>query len=370
MGRFIYNPMTMNEYKTLVQQRKEFPASGELMVDDSLYDIYVIDDYGIPIQSTNTLRNRVNSLNSGILLDIDNKRELVKKPVNDLELELKEFEKKQISLEVRNDILKNDTGFVEQHNVYIDNISKYNAYRLGILDIRLGDRLNLADSYKQRLMDLQTRFNNISSNLTNTIDVNNTKKELGDIWLEIQNFLYVEINKKINNLGVGRGQITVNKPKTVTGYYLDYGWFRWMSNNSKTYGGDGSAACPGGLWSQSTPNSDTDSNKYRIGVDVPRDEPLDLLRAEWKGAAYWGGSNLNDQQDAPYRPIMGIFPTEIDNTYWLKSDRSQDPDSTVQYYRNGIMSSVGIINYYGKLVRVTFGGNVTKSVIITETITI
>jgi len=363
--RHIYKPMDINEYDELFRKRSVYPESGEIVIDRAKNNFCVIDDYGIPIFNTSYLQEMIaKHKDSSEYFEMLANRDKVKMDLIELNYRVIASEQKVIQLERRNDDLQNGSGFIDQHRIYIDRITKFNVDRLGRLDIKINDTKGIMDGYIQRLNNLQTEFNKINSTLTNSSNVQDQRNQLLNIWNEIQAMID-DAKLKLNKLGSGNGSITVSKPVTREEYREDFGWLRWMSNNKDTYNGGSHR------FDAAYPRMPEEKDEFRAGLITDLEfiglYPID---ATWHGAKYKAGSGLNPDIDSPYRPAIGQYPEPLDNRWALESwtDRSQDPVSNLTYYPEGVPSQSGVINYWGRMFRIRFGGTTTITTIEYETI--
>lgn len=328
MSRFAYIPLDFDNIDLGIER--------ELSLDKANKDLYILDDYKVPVSVTHTLRQ-----------EITDKDEVAKKLFNDLdELEFtyKEYLKRLNNLGYDIDKLIYET----ESNLFsrIDNLENYKNY--------LKDRYDqFYESYTNIKNYLSKTLNTYKENveaLLNLLKIRyNSAKNKYDKYVIYENEYITKITEmeneikklkellelKLNKLGAGQGSFSGQKTvsKTVGGIFI--GWFYWMSNNPTIYPGRGA-------WSRFSTSPPA----------TPRD--------------FCGGVLTNRSRATWYKRVIQ-YPTEAFNSVEAAVDFFKTGSTLVSVYwiggveSNGYISETGIFNQYAKKCAVKYSKNITVS---------
>lgn len=254
MARVVYKPLIHGDN---TMRRAE---EGEISVDvNDQGHIYVFDDYKIPQSKTKQLWDIINSASPDLLLQrIKNDKLKITNNLNKRYNKLEDiiFGKYQFdfvndrfdyddnnphnqpSLHDRINKLLNDTFFGWQKIDYCKSVYEYNRYHFDIMTKEIEASIPRLDFLEGLLNDSNRRYDNIRNII---ID----EKFWNDIINEGNNLITNTINK-IDSLP-GKLETPTFKPPGITVppkeeerviTYYEYGFLRYMSNNSATYPGD------------------------------------------------------------------------------------------------------------------------------------
>lgn len=289
MSRFAFIPL---EFTNLTQGLER-----EIVLKKDTQDIYILDDFKIPVSSTSNLKNAVQEIKSNTTT-LENISEIMKEEYI--------FEKDRILSETNylNELIH------EGESNHFKRINGLEDYQLYLESYRQEINISLEDFKKQIEDMVNIYYADLSSTISSAQSKYNSNKTLYDTYVSYKNTyknklstmeseiatLERELELKLKKLGAGSGSFdtTISKTETVTKEATS--WFRWLSNSTSVYPGDriANSMSDGGSWwsySASKPLKPTtwfvDSNASSNIDDFegPSDNPNKYM-VNW----YWSGS--------------------------------------------------------------------------------
>ena len=322
MSRFSFIPL---KYEKLSEGLER-----ELLIKSDTDDIYVLDDYKIPVSATSTLRGEVNELKG----DVAN---LVSKSVNLLEeynIEKEKLEGANNKLDsmvdrLGNDLLKRING-LEDYSIYLDGFYKEISTNFNELKKQIEDTVdNYYSDLDKTLNDINRKYEE-NLNIYNKYESNKNQYEnvISNMENEISN-LKNELPKKLQSMGSGSGSYDgiINVNKVVVRQKTS--WYRWLSNSPTIYPGNRIA------------------NSYNDGLQ-------------------WGRYNEN-----PIKPDWFVTSNPDNGPYNIndfKGPSNNVNQNLIRWYwdgpvdSSGFTSDTGHFNRYGRKVKCVYEKRFTESI--------
>lgn len=231
MGRYSYIPLY---FENLTQGLER-----EIVIKRDTDDIYVLDDYKIPVSATKDLKKNTSELNKNISSLLDKSEQLVNDYLEQKDRLIISKDKLDDLINLgENDYFKRING-LEDYSDYLKGF--YNEVKEGFNDLKG----NLDDMVQTYYNDLDSILLSVRNKYNNSLSLYNTyvsyKNQHDSIVTSIENDI-IELKRKLplklKKLGVGSG--TWDGTITIGGKVVKraVSQFRWMSSSSTHYPGN------------------------------------------------------------------------------------------------------------------------------------
>lgn len=230
MSRFSFIPL---EFEKLSEGLER-----EIVLKKDTSDIYILDDYKVPVSSTSNLKGSVNDLKIGVTSLVTKSENLKQEYI---------LEKDRV---IRNSNNLNDliTEGESNHFKRVNGLEDYNTYLEGYhkeIEISLLDfKQKIEDMVNIYYSDLTTTINSVTNKYNSNLELYNVyvgyktsyDSAINSMEREID-VLYNELATKLKKLGEGSGKYdgTIVQDTRVTKELTS--WFRWLSNSPTVYPG-------------------------------------------------------------------------------------------------------------------------------------
>lgn len=306
MGRYSYIPLNYNNLG-VGSEREILIKRG-----DKHGDLYLLDDYKVPVSITSYLHDNVDGLDNGV-------KELVKDSY-DLQIKFQGYIKELITLGEKIDKL-----IKESENEIYSRITGLEAYKNYLKSYYL----EVNDSYNDIVKQLRDTLNNYKGDVTGIVNAIQTKYNnciplynryvtlCDTYWNKLtsmeteMNAIIQKLSLKMERLGEGSGSFSGNKDVTVDKVIELTTWVYWMSNSEygPWYGGswDDPPMIPdlyGGIW---RPIFWTDG--------YTAEELRPMFTQDDLAACYWGGPLLHKYWFVSSTPLLNCYARQCNMLY-------------------------------------------------------
>jgi hypothetical protein len=322
MSRFSYIPLKFEELSKGLER--------ELLIKSDTDDIYVLDDYKIPVSATNTLRGKVNELKADVTGLVDKSVSVL----GEYQIEKEKLQKEGNNLDkledkLGNDLMKRING-LEDFSNYLEGYYEEVEESFNQLKKQIEDTVdNYYNSLEEIITDTNRRYEE-NLDIYNKFEENKhqyeqaldrVEQEIGDIKEELP--------KKLQSMGGGSGSFdgTIEASKEVVRQKTS--WYRWLSNSSTIYPGNRIA------------NSFNDGLQWGRFTQPP-------IKPEW--------FNARNPDGNPYNIEDFRGPSNDENRYLIRWEWDGPLMNT------GFTSSTGYYNKYGRKVRCVYERRFSESI--------
>lgn len=294
MSRFSFIPLEFEKLSDGLER--------EIVLKKDTSDLYILDDYKIPVSSTSNLKGNVNDLKTDVTTLVTKSESLKQEYI---------LEKDRV---IRNSNIINEliTEGERNHFKRINGLEGYNVYLDGYrqeISIGLQDfKQKIEDMVNIYYSDLTTTINNVTNRYNSNLSLYNTyvgyKTSYESILTVMEgeiDKLYIELAKKLKKLGEGSGKYDGTIVQDTRVMKKLTCWFRWLSNSNSVYPGPRLANSfnDGLSW-----YSYYDSKPLKPYFFAGDSNPSSSNYNDWKGPAgnenaylvsyYWDGPLLSD----------------------------------------------------------------------------
>jgi hypothetical protein len=228
MSRYAYIPLDYDNIDEGLER--------ELVLDYKNRDLYVLDDYKIPVSATKSCRKDSIELSKNVE-NLENDFLSIKNTIDNYVSEIL-----NISDEFYNQIYQNSNSYI-YYSDFIEYITTYKSEIDASID-------SFADNSSSILNNYNTTVNSFLDSLSSDIEKANKKLEdyqqkvntyqtfmlnLNNECTEMSMTIDSKMNKNTLETGSGTYSYKFSEEKSTTRTYTAKSHFSWMSNSSKTY---------------------------------------------------------------------------------------------------------------------------------------
>lgn len=231
MGRYSYIPLHFENLESGLER--------EIIIKSDTDDIYVLDDYKIPVSATKDLRKNVNELEQNVDNLLDKSDDLVEDYLEQKDRLIVSKDKLDDLIDLgENDYFKRING-LEDYSKYL---KSFYAEVKQSFDDMTGNLNDMVDTYiadlDSILLAVRNKYNNSLSLYNTYVSYKNQHNSAVTSMENDINELKRKLPLKLKKLGVGSG--TWDGTITVGGKVVKRATsgFRWLSNSSTHYPGN------------------------------------------------------------------------------------------------------------------------------------